>query len=146
MADLNSRFVIIQRITMLLFVAFITCISFMLGLDEVTTSHVCMSISAVLITIGFREWTKMPHVPPRNQLPEGQGLVSAGYNQNWITAKGINEHYGDGLKWYLFAFAFGFAGFGAITVVLVTYCQDELNMGSAELGIVIFLVLLFGIP
>lgn len=146
MATFSSKFSIIQFVSMLLFVLAVTGISAGFGLDEVETAHVSQSMGVVCLGIGFSAWRKMPFVPAKNKIPPGKSIISAGFSQNWKTLKGINSHYGDGLRWFLLANTFGYAGTGAISVLSITFLKDELKMNSVELGITFTLSLLFSIP
>jgi len=131
---------------MLLFVLTISGISAGFGLNAVQTSHLSQSIGVVCLATGFSAWRKMPFVPAKNKVPPGKNIITAGFSQNWKTFKGINEHYGDGLRWFLLANTFGYAGTAGISALSITFLKDVLKMSSAELGIVLFLSLLFSIP
>lgn len=110
MATFSSKFSIIQFISMLLFVLTISGISAGFGLNAVQTSHLSQSIGVVCLATGFSAWRKMPFVPAKNKVPPGKNIITAGFSQNWKTFKGINEHYGNGLRWFLLANTFGYAG------------------------------------
>lgn len=60
-------------------------------------------------------WKYLPSRPARHTLQEGQWMLTAGFAQNWSTAKAIWLQYRKGLKWYLLALVFAEASAAAIT-------------------------------
>lgn len=91
-------------------------VSFMLQLHTVHTAMVGQT-AVVLWCVAFFiwGWKYLPSRPARHTLQEGQWMLTAGFAQNWSTAKAIWSQYRKGLKWYLLALVFAEASAAAIT-------------------------------
>eukprot|EP00586_Coscinodiscus_wailesii_P001508 CAMPEP_0172483266 /NCGR_PEP_ID=MMETSP1066-20121228/10178_1 /TAXON_ID=671091 /ORGANISM="Coscinodiscus wailesii, Strain CCMP2513" /LENGTH=563 /DNA_ID=CAMNT_0013247025 /DNA_START=102 /DNA_END=1793 /DNA_ORIENTATION=+ len=140
MTRYTATFTMLQFGTHAMFLLIMVVISTLAKLDDVLTAQVSQCLDTVWILLFFSyAWRMLPHVPPLHELPEGKSILTVGFAQIWRTTKGINAHYGGGLRWFLLAVVFGGAGAGAFTVVSVSYMVEVLDMSGPQIGI-LFLV------
>jgi len=152
MTAFSSRFTFVQFTSQTLFLVVVIAISTGLGLGgggtgDVTTAQISQGINVAWILIFFYVgWKLMTWHPPAHELKEGQSLWTAGFKQNWNTAKAINRQYKAGLRWFLLAVVFAEASAAAITSVSVVYLNDTLQLSGTEVGIFFLVTLLFTLP
>ena len=103
----SSKFTLIQFLAQCLFLLIVGAISAGAGLDNIVTAQMSQAINVVWITIFFYYgWKLLPSAPARHVLPEGKSLWTIGFQQNWNTAKSINNEFQHGLRWFLLATTF----------------------------------------
>jgi MFS-type transporter involved in bile tolerance (Atg22 family) len=91
-------------------------------------------------------WRLMPPRPARHTLNENQFILTAGFAQNWRTAKAIWTQYRKGLKWYLLALIFAEASAAAITNISIIYLNDTIGLSVTQIGIFFMVALVGTIP
>jgi len=97
--------------TEFVYLIFVIVISIIFHLDDLVTAQVGQGVSAfaILLTLGYG-WSTLPEVPALHSKPENIPLLKSGFSQLWCTAKGINIHYGNTLRWFFIATSFAEAG------------------------------------
>ena len=107
MTKFSSQISAGQYVASILFLVVITVISQLAHSSAVVTSHISQGLntctSIVFFGIGWHTLTPRPAV---RKLPDGHWLLFEGYRQNWKTAKSVQQHYKQGLRWYLIAVVF----------------------------------------
>lgn len=146
MATFNCRFTLMVFAAESFFVLTVIGISYNFELNEVDTSHVAQTLSAIVLAIGLTAWKLMPTAPANRKVASDKNLITAGFAQNWNTFKGINTYYHDGLKWFLISYCFGAAGVDAVVALSITYLSEVMGMNSKELVILSFIALIFAVP
>ncbi|KAG7340010.1 vacuole effluxer Atg22 like protein [Nitzschia inconspicua] len=122
-------------------------ISVGLSLSTVHTAMVSQT-SVVLWCVVFFTlgWRYLPPRPARHVLKDGQWILTAGFTQNWNTAKAIWSQYRKGLKWFLLALIFAEASAAAITNIAIIYLTDVVGLSITQVGIFFLVALLGTIP
>ncbi|KAI2513628.1 Vacuole effluxer Atg22-like protein [Fragilaria crotonensis] len=115
--------------------------------DVLTSSWISQSLVFGVCTLFFGyAWTLLfPDRPAAQQVPEGQSILTAGFNKLYATSQTIWSHH-DAIKWFLISVAFAESATAAFSSIAITYMTDHLHFSSTENGIAILLLLLFGIP
>jgi MFS-type transporter involved in bile tolerance (Atg22 family) len=103
----------------------------------------CVIWSVLSFTCG---WRLLPSRPARHTVNEQQFILTAGFAQNWRTAKAIWTHYRKGLKWYLLALIFAEASAAAVTSVSVIYLNNTIGLSTTQIGIFFIIALVGTIP
>jgi len=148
MSSIAPRITITQFSFQSCFMVLIIGISIGIKSDDVLTAQISQGINAVTILICWVVgWFKcLPKSKAKRTLPEGKSLCSAGFSQIFQTAKHINSHYKNSLRWYLLALIFAEAGANSFTICAVTFLNEVLKMSGTETGIVFLIVLVCTIP
>ncbi|KAG7363884.1 vacuole effluxer Atg22 like protein [Nitzschia inconspicua] len=125
----------------------VTGISFGLSLSTVQTAMVSQTGVFLWCVVFFPwGWKCLPARPARHDLKDGQWLITAGFVQNWKTAKAIWTKHRKGLKWYFLALIFAEASVSTITNVSIIYLTDVVKLSITQIGILFLLALLGSIP
>lgn len=139
----SSRFYTWMFTCEVLYLVLITAVSFVLENDDVVTAHVGQAvdvgISGFFYTLAFYFFTKKP---ARRQLPQGDSLLFAGFQQVFKTSVGICKYYPSTLGFFMIAIVFAEAGANSFTIVSVTFLV-EYGFTTTQTGIVFLTVLIF---
>jgi len=147
MTTFTSKFTMLQFTGQAAFLVLVIVLSVALGLNDVVTAQVSQGLNVLILIPGFAiAWRMMPRVPQRRELSAGKSLITAGFFQNWKTFKGINTHYGKGLRWFLIGNVFASAGADAFTTVSITFLTEILKFSGTEVGLTFFIALIGTLP
>ncbi|CAJ1951376.1 unnamed protein product [Cylindrotheca closterium] len=148
MSNIAPKITITQFSFQATFMVLIIGISIGIGSGDVLTAQISQGINAVILLVCWSiGWFKLlPKSKAKRTLPEGKSLFSAGFSQIFQTAKHINSHYKNSIRWYLLALVFAEAGANSFTICAVTYLNEVLKMSGTETGIVFLIVLVCTIP
>ncbi|KAG7340015.1 vacuole effluxer Atg22 like protein [Nitzschia inconspicua] len=131
------------------FTILVVGISIGLSLSTVHTAMVGQAAvvlwCAVFLTLG---WKHLPARPARHDLNDKQWLITAGFSQNWNTAKAIWSQYRKGLKW-LGCFVSPKVLCPLTQIFLfraVIYLTDVVGLSITQVGIFFLVALLGTIP
>jgi len=147
MTSFTSKFTMLQFTAQAVFLLLIIILSIALNLNDVTTAQVSQGADVLILIVGFTTaWRMCPRVAHRHELPAGKSLITAGFFQNWKTFKGINTHYGKGLRWFLIGCVFASAGADAFTTVSITFLSEVLKFTGTDVGITFLIALIGTLP
>lgn len=147
MARFTPMFTMGQFGSQTLFLLTVSGLSFALEMSDLQTARMSQAIATAICPVPFLiGWRCLPPVKARNKLEEGKSIIWQGFARNWNTAKLIRRDYGRSLKWFLIGASFSEPAAGAFTTVSVVFLMDHLEMSSAQVGMVFFLVLTAMIP
>jgi MFS-type transporter involved in bile tolerance (Atg22 family) len=146
MTRYTSIFTMTQFSSQATFNIVVICISVGASLDTVQTAMISQAASVAWAVVFWTfGWNLMPHRPAKHEL-KGKSIWTAGFIQNWNTAKTIWTKYKLGLKWYLLALVFAEASSAALTTVSVIYLTDVLGLTTTQIGIFFEIALIATIP
>jgi MFS transporter, UMF1 family len=115
--------------------------------DVLDSARISQSVVFCVSALFFGySWSRLfPDRPALQQVPEGQSIVTAGFDKIFATSRTILLHH-DAIKWFLISAAFAESATMAFSSIAITYMTDQLHFSSTENGIAILLLLLFGVP
>jgi len=148
MTNFSSKFSFVQFTAQLLFLLVIAVISFLVRSSPVDTARISQGINTFtcLLFFGTGWLLYMTPRPAARKLPEGHSLITEGFRRNWQTAKSIQKHYKNGLRWFFLGLALGEAAGSAVFTLAVIYLTQELNLSSTETSIFFVIALLGTLP
>ena len=143
----NTYFVIVMYVATLLFLAFVTILSFALNLGDVGTARVSQTTTAVTSSFFFYIAWKyfFRDRPALSKLPQGQSLLSVGFRKNYDTFRRIVRDL-PRLKWLTIAIMFGESATATLITIATTFMKTFLEMNANEIGVVFLAVLVMGAP
>lgn len=111
MTSFTSIYGINLSASALLFLLLISIAAMFIGLDDVKTAQLSQAVNVIWVGVAFMfGWRWLPKVPALQTLPQNKSLIVTGFKKIWDTTKGINEHYGGGVRWFFLAVMFAEAG------------------------------------
>ena len=108
MTRITAHYVSNQFSAQAIYLIVIGVIQFVAKPSVVATGQISQGLNTAtcLAMFGTGWFRYMSFRPAIRNLPEGRGLCSAGFRQNWETAKNIRKHFNKGLWWFFFALCF----------------------------------------
>jgi len=120
-----------------------------LGLEEndEATARLGQSVNVVVSgLLYYLAWYFFTSVVARKKFDKGKSVVTSGFVQVFKTAKGIKNHYGSTVGYFLLAAMFCDAGHSAFGLVAVVYLAEVCDIGGLQLGIIFLVILISTIP
>jgi MFS-type transporter involved in bile tolerance (Atg22 family) len=146
MTKFTAIFTMTQFTSQATFNLVVIAISVGASLTTVQTAMTGQAVSVLwMLFFWVYGWRLVPARPAKHQL-NGKSIWTAGFIQNWKTAKAIWTQYKVGLKWYLLALIFAEASAAAITTISVIYLTDTIGLTTTEIGIFFQIALIGTIP
>ena len=148
LATYTSRFVAVQyagSVSLLVFM--IVILSIINRDDEFNVITLCnTTVFVVCSTLWGYSWLKLFRSrPPRQQVPPGRSLLSAGFWKIYKTGRTIlREH--NAIKWCLVAASCTNAALVTFSTIAITYLTEQLQFTAKENGICILILLIFSLP
>mmetsp|Transcript_24425 Transcript_24425/g.45517 ORF Transcript_24425/g.45517 Transcript_24425/m.45517 type:complete len:531 (+) Transcript_24425:237-1829(+) len=147
MNNFTAIFTMSQFASQATFNIVVIAISIAVSLTTVQTAMASQAASVVWCIVFFTVgWRYMPQRPAKHVLEKKQSILTAGFRQNFMTAKAIWTKFRVGLKWYLLALIFAEASAAAITSVSVVYLNDTIGLTTTQIGIFFLIALVATIP
>lgn len=144
----TGRFIAAQYASSVVFLlVMVILLEFFQVADVLASAWISQSLVFAVCTLFFGySWTLLfPDRPAAQQVPEGQSILTAGFDKIYATSQTIWSRH-DAIKWFLISVAFAESATAAFSSIAITYMTDHLLFSSTENGIAILLLLLFGIP
>ncbi|CAB9508815.1 Major facilitator superfamily [Seminavis robusta] len=143
----NTYFVVVLYIATLLFLVWVTVMSYVLNQDDVGTARISQvtttCTSGTVFYFGWKWFFRQREA--LSVVPEGMTLLSVGFRKVGRTFARIVREL-PALKWMIFAVMFGEAATGTLITVATTYMKQFLQMDSSEIGLTFLAVLIMGGP
>ncbi len=90
----NSLFYILQFGNQTIFLVTVVVISFTFGFDDVVTAQLSQAMDVLLTGVYFYlSWYFFTQKDAKNKLKDGETLITAGFKQVFLTAKGVYKFY-----------------------------------------------------
>lgn len=143
----NTYYVVVLYLATLVFLAFVTALSFGFDQGDVGTARISQvttsSVSGIIFYIAWKYFFR--DRPALNVIPDGQTVWTVGFYKVSNTFGRIARDL-PSLKWLIFAVMFGEAATNALITIGTTYMKTFLEMGADDIGIVMLAVLASGAP
>jgi MFS transporter, UMF1 family len=143
----NTYFVVVLYAASLMFLAFVTAMSFLFSQNDIGTARISqVTTSTVSAIVFYSAWAYFfRHRQARNVVPQGQTLMSVGFRKVGTTFAMIVREL-PALKWLIFAIMFGEAATSTLITVATSYMKVFLHMDANEIGLTFLAVLVMGGP
>lgn len=143
----NTYFVIVMYVATLLFLVFVTVMSFAFSLGDVGTARVSQitttATSSIFFSVAWKYFFR--ERPALSTIPSGQSLASVGFRKNYDTFRRIAREL-PRLKYLTIAIMFGESATSTLITIATTFMKTFLEMNANEIGVVFLAVLLMGAP
>lgn len=147
MTRFNRYFFSMQYFGQTTFLTLGSVLSYTLKLTSVQSGHMGQGICSFVLLICYTQaWTKLPKVPGRRKLPEGDSLLLAGFRQNWRTFVEMNKNPNKTLKYFFLTVMFAESGGTSLLPIVLSYLSRVLGYGTLEVALTFLLAVLFAIP
>jgi MFS transporter, UMF1 family len=146
-SEIQSYIGAIKYIAMLFYLVGILILGNLLGTDDVETGRLAVFVSSVICIPLFTIcWKYLFHDRPAlSRMAPNHSLLTAGFYRVYKTSQTIHSHL-PGAKWLLRSICFSEAADSALPTVATTYMNEELGMNALEIGLVMLVVLIAGMP
>jgi MFS-type transporter involved in bile tolerance (Atg22 family) len=146
-SEYNSAFFVILYVSCLLFMIEVLTVAGIAGTDDIGTARISQGITATTAAICFSlAWKYLfRDRPALSQVPHGMNLVTCGFRKILQTFTQIHREH-RALQRLMLSVMFAEAASGALITIATTYMKDVLRLDSTEIGSVLLVVLLMGVP
>jgi UMF1 family MFS transporter len=146
-SHLQSYFFMVMYASTLLFMLEVLIPGALLATDDVGTARIGVVASTITCVPFFTIcWQYLfRNRPASSRVPPNQSLLSAGFTRLRQTSSTIQSEL-PAVRWFLRAIVFSEAGDAALPTIATTYMSGYLGMSSLEIGLVMLMFLIGGIP
>ena len=132
---------------MLVYLVVVLLLGNLLGTDDVETGKLAVFVSSVIcIPLFFVCWKYLFHNRPAlSRASPNHSLLTAGFYRVYQTSQSIHSDL-PAVKWLLRSIVFSEAADSALPTIATTYMNEKLNMDALEIGLVMLVVLIAGLP
>jgi UMF1 family MFS transporter len=143
----QTYFFFVLFVSLILYMLTILIPGHLLGLGDLDTARLAIAVSVIVSIPMFTICWKylFPDRPALSRVPANQSLLTTGFRRLYETSKTIRSNL-PAVKWFLIAIVFSEAANQAVNTIFTTYCKLYLEMTSLQIGMVILLLLLGGVP
>lgn len=143
----QSYFFLVLYASTVLFMLEVLIPGALLATDDVGTARIGVVASAITCVPFFAiAWRYLfRNRPALSRVPPNQTLLSAGFTRLRQTSKTIQSEL-PAVRWFLRAIIFSEAADAALPTIATTYMSEYLEMQSLEIGLVLLVFLIAGMP
>ncbi|KAL3912894.1 MAG: hypothetical protein SGILL_006709 [Bacillariaceae sp.] len=143
----QSHFFMVMYISMLLYMLEILIPGQVWQMDDVATARLAVLVTCLTTTpLFFISWRYLfRDKPPVSRIPPGETLLSAGFLKLYRTYNDLSTDYRS-VKIFLAGIACSEAADTALATIATTFMKEYLGMNSLEIGLVLLVVLIAGMP
>ncbi len=144
----QSMFSALIFASMFLYLLEVLMPSVVMHLNDIQTARwailVAVINSAPLFTVGWMNFFR--DRPPASKLSNGQTILTAGFQKLVITFKEISSKYKPVKHFLIYCVGWSEAAIAALPVIATTYMSDYLEMNSQQIGAVLLMTMIGGMP
>jgi MFS-type transporter involved in bile tolerance (Atg22 family) len=148
MAHYTAIFMVRQYLVQGTYSAIIVAVAFGVPLVDLQTAMFSMALAfAIAVVLLGYAWTFLFRKRPKlREVPEGESILSTGFQQLWKTSKVVKSEY-RALKWFMIALLWSpEAGAGTVLAIVVTFLSVVVKCTVADISLMSLVNLFANIP